>query len=48
MYIVFCQAVSSMGKKFEDNEEGHKEMGIYIAECLALYPTSSVKVERYI
>jgi hypothetical protein len=48
MCIVFCKEVSSMGKKFENNEEGKKRMGEYIFECLIKYPEAEIIIKNWI
>lgn len=47
MYIVFCNAISSMGKKFEDHADGIKEMGEYIVDCLTKYPEAKITIDRF-
>jgi len=48
MFIVFCHEISSMGKKFEDNSVGIKDMGEYVCDCLKKFPHAKVRVERYL
>jgi hypothetical protein len=47
MFIVFCEGVSSMGKTFENNEDGNKRMLEYIKDCLISFPSSKVHVENF-
>lgn len=47
MYIVFCNAISSMGKKFENHPNGIKEMGEYVVECLTTYPEAKITIDRF-